>query len=83
MVSITADSSIQAELERLEETVEIRDRSGRLIGYFTPAAVREADLYRRARQHFDPEELKRRKNEPHESYTTSEVLEYVRSLGAE
>ena len=83
MVSVTADSSMQAELERLDQTAEVRDASGRLIGYFTPAALREADLYRRARQHFDAAENQRRKNEAHESYTTGEVLEHLRSLGAE
>ena len=83
MVAITADGAMQADLERLDHVAEIRDRSGRLIGYFTPAALRDADLYRRARQHFDPEELARRKAEPHDRYTTAEVLDHVRSLKAE
>jgi hypothetical protein len=74
---------MQAKLEDLMQTTEIRDTGGRLIGYFTPASARDAELYARARQHFGREEIQRRKSEPHESYTTAEVLDHVRSLGSD
>ena len=83
MGAITVDGAMQADLERLDHVAEIRDRSGRLIGYFTPAALRDADLYRHARQHFDPEVSAQRKAEPHDRYSTAEVLDHVRSLKAE
>jgi hypothetical protein len=57
---------------------ELCDSSGRLLGYFTPAANR--DLYATAEiPPIDEEELQRREHEQG-GYTTAEVLEHLEKL---
>ena len=37
MTSITVDQDTQAKLDKVEHAVELRDATGRLLGYFAPA----------------------------------------------
>ena len=81
MITLTADEAMQDLLGRLKEPTEIRDSKGRPIGYFTPAASQETLLYQQVAAHFDPEEMRRRKESGHPGDTTPEVLEHLKSLG--
>ena len=80
MIHITADAELQAKLSGLEGTAEIRDESGKVIGYFTPAAREEQDLYQRAAANLDCDEKNRRKKTGEKGLTTEEVVEHLESL---
>lgn len=77
---ITADAAMHATLGRLDQSVEIRDANGNVIGYFTPASQPNARLYSEAAAHFDPEEMKRREESFEGGCTTPELLERLKKL---
>jgi hypothetical protein len=78
--SITADAATQATLNQLDQLTEIRDTQGRVLGFFAPADRLNQLLYLEAAQHFDPQEIERRKASGGKKYTTQEVLDYLHSL---
>jgi hypothetical protein len=80
MVTITADEALSRRLAELTEPAELRDAEGRLLAYITPPELRE--LYRQAREHFDPAETERRKQSAEPGITTKERLEHLHSLEA-
>lgn len=80
MVAVTVDAAVRSKLSGVDALVEIRDEEGSLLGYFTPACLGTAEDYRRARAHFDPDEIKRRKQSNEPCYTTAEVLQHLASL---
>ena len=81
MSTITANPVVEALLGGLGEPTEIRDSSGHVMGYFTPSSFRQA-LYDDAKSHFDPVEMKRRKDTRDAGSTTAEILEHLHSLGS-
>jgi hypothetical protein len=83
MTTFTADPQLRDLFGRFREVTEVRDSTGKLIGTFTPAAYTENEPYTRAAAHFDPEELKRRKESNQVGKTTAEVLELLKSLGSQ
>ncbi|MEX0717865.1 MAG: hypothetical protein WD066_14825 [Planctomycetaceae bacterium] len=74
MIMVTADPTMQAALESVDQSVEIRDGDGKVIGYFTPVSRTDSALYSRAAAHFDPMEMKRRKESGEVGCTTEELL---------
>ena len=80
MNQITADEELQAKLSRLEGRTEIRDESGKVIGYFTPADRDEQNLYQRAAANLDCDEKNRRKKTGEKGFTTEAVVEHLESL---
>lgn len=80
MVAVTVDSKIRSQLADAASQIEIRDESGALLGYYTPAWLGSAEDYRRARESVDRAELERRKTSNEPCYSTAEVLEYLSSL---
>ena len=81
MSTITANPAVEALLGGLGEPTEIRDVSGHLLGYFTPTACWQP-LYDEAKAHFDPVEMKRRKDMRDAGSTTAEILEHLQSIGS-
>ena len=83
MSTLTVDPVVVEALGPLAMPTELRDPSGKVLGVFTPSqpsAEEIAQMYARARAHFDPAEIRRRKSEPGKDYTTAEVLAYLHSL---
>lgn len=81
MIQVTADDSVKALLDTIEEAAAIRDNHGTLLGYFTPAKVEAERLRQKIRAEFDPEEIERRIASGERGRTTAEVLERLHSLG--
>lgn len=79
---ITADASIQAAFGSIDDIAEVRDPSGTLLGYFTPAGKEEDLLYARAIRLLDPAEIERRRKVVSRDYTIEEVREHLKSLGS-
>ena len=82
MVALVADSTWKDKLNGLNETTEIRDEAGRVLGFFTPLEQEERLMYRLAAAHFDPEEMQRINASSERTYTTAEVLSHLDSLGS-
>jgi len=80
MNSITADHAMSAILKQTTVLSEIRDPSGTVIGFFAPVAIEHAQRYAEAAAHFDPSEIKRRKESNEPLRTTAEVLEHLKPL---
>ena len=80
MISLTADETLQNKLGKLTEPTEIRDPSGTILGYFTPATQPESPLYKLAAAQFDAEEMNRRKAMGKIGYTTPQVLDHLKAL---
>ncbi len=56
MITLTANETLPIRLIEVKEKAEIRDCNGDLLGYFTPRAQAEAEIYERAKTLFDPAE---------------------------
>jgi hypothetical protein len=82
MVIITANEAVQAAFLGIAQRAEIRNPSGKLIGYFEPSEEL-LNLYDEARKRIDPEEIKRRKESKEPGITTQELLTHLRSLAPE
>jgi hypothetical protein len=80
MISLTVDDGMLAVLSQAKELAEIRDASGKVIGFFAPVALERAPLYARAAASVDPTEVQRRKQAGHKTHTTQEVMERLDSL---
>jgi len=60
MVILTADGSLQNLLQGVKETAEVRDKSGKVLGHYTPVVTaEEAAWYEKAKKLFDLEEAER------------------------
>ncbi|MSR56943.1 MAG: hypothetical protein EXS05_04645 [Planctomycetaceae bacterium] len=75
MTRVVIDRGVIFKLNELREALELCDESGRLLGYFTPAA----DPCERFEPPITEEELRRIENDPR-SYTTVEVLAHLKGL---
>jgi hypothetical protein len=77
MNSFTADPELQQSLAKLPGLTELRDGSGNLLGYFSPACHQSAEAYAEAAAHFDPDEMKRRKASGELGHSTNEVVNRI------
>lgn len=82
MRHIQLDRAAQAELCGVGESAELRDESGRLIGYFVPAP--DPALYAEQRSPLSEDELRSRaeaaKRGKCKTYSTQEVLRRLETL---
>ena len=72
MVQLTIDAAAAAALGASREQVELRDESGRRLGYFLPPALHERLLYDWAQRRFDAVEISDARAE-HGGCTLAEV----------
>ena len=77
MTRIVLDSETLKKLHDLRERMEVCDERGKLLGIIIPAT--DSLLYRNVDVPIDEEELQRREQESDE-YTTSQVLNHLKSL---
>ena len=80
MTSVTANEAVLAVLGSVKELTEIRDPSGKVIGFFAPIAVEHAQHYANAAARIDPAAIQRAKEEKGPGRTTAEVLQHLKSL---
>ncbi len=60
MVILTADGPLQNLLQGVKEPAEVRDKSGKVLGHYTPVLTpEEAMWYEKAKKLFDLEEAER------------------------
>jgi hypothetical protein len=60
MVILTADGPLQNLLQGVKEPAEVRDKSGKVLGHYTPVLTpEEAAWYEKAKKLFDLEEAER------------------------
>ena len=78
MNRLLIDDALKSELDKLNSRTEICDKSGHIVGYYTPAAEHERKLYEWAKAQFSEEELERRAQEPG-GKTTVEVLKAIQN----
>ena len=74
METTITDPAIRDWLATLHDETELRDAEGRLLGRFVPVDHDLDALYSEAAAHFDPEELRRRKNSGEPTYPLAEIL---------
>jgi hypothetical protein len=79
MSKLILDSATATMLQGLTGRVELCDDSGRTLGYFTPREDRS--LYEGVVIPISEEELRRREQDMENSFTTAEVLAYLKNLG--
>ncbi len=76
---ITADDALLLRLRGIMEEVEIRDPDGKLMGVYKPViSPEEEELYRRAIESIDPEEIDRIEEEGGPLHTFEQVWEHIR-----
>ena len=65
MTTVIADETLRSILAPLRERAEIKDATGKVLGFFTPVEETSSQEgkkdYSQARRLFDPEEIRRRK----------------------
>jgi hypothetical protein len=66
-----------AQLSQVKGLTEIRDASGKVIGYFTPATLGLSHPKPGAPPQLDPAEIERRKQSQEKGRTTREVFEHL------
>ena len=80
MTAITVTTAMQGALGPLTMTTEIRDAEGKVLGYFTPVAQKERELYEWAMKNVDLAELERRERSNEPGYTFEQVMAHLKSL---
>jgi hypothetical protein len=80
MTSLTADGDMLAVLSQVKDLAEIRDSSGKVIGFFAPIAIENAKAYANAAAHIDPMEIARQKSLNDKGKNTREVFVHLLSL---
>lgn len=80
MTRLIANDALLAFLNQTEDLAEIRDASGKVIGYYAPAAAGHAARRAGLAAQIDPEEIRRRKAEPGQRLSTVEVFEHLLSI---
>jgi hypothetical protein len=82
MTVLKADRQLKAYLVPLTEQTEIQDAEGNLLGVFTPASQNAASSYAEVRKLFDPEEIKRRREQARDDpgRPLEEIVKHLRSL---
>ena len=81
MITVTAPVEIADILAEAKELVEVRDGSGKVIGFFAPSSMQHAAQYAKAAAQTDRTAIQRAKEENGPNRTTAEVLERLRSRG--
>ncbi len=64
MTSVIADEGLKSKLKGFSESLEIRDESGSVVGYFQPAPINDHEIYERAKAEFTEEELEAARRDP-------------------
>lgn len=64
MTRLILDEALRAKLSGVVEYAELCDESGRMLGFFVPAAAYDPALYREFRSPISDEEIERRRREP-------------------
>jgi hypothetical protein len=80
MQSLTVDCRVAEEMSKAEALVEVRDASGKILGFFAAVKLDQAAGYAEAAAGVDPWALLRARREPGNGRTTAEVLERLQSL---
>jgi hypothetical protein len=81
MLTVTADHSAQAFLIGIRQAAIIRDSSGKVLGRFLPSCLNDEEVYARAGDYFDFDEIKRRKAAgTDEGFSTVEALACLSNL---
>ena len=80
MQSVTVDGPAAEELRKAEALVEVRDASGKMLGFFAAVTMDQAAQYAQAAAGVDPWALLRARSEPEKGRSTAEVLEHLKSL---
>jgi len=82
MVILTADGPLQNLLHGVKEPAEVRDKSGKVLGHYTPVLTpEEAAWYEKMKKLFDLEEADRvLQTEKDKGFTFEEVMEHLKSL---
>jgi hypothetical protein len=78
MSSIIVDAALSSKLGQQFQPVELCDPDGRVLGQFIPKI--DLSQYEPLEPQVSEEELDRRQFQETESYTTEEVLAYLKSL---
>jgi hypothetical protein len=80
MTTLIASDAVLQVLSQAKEPVEVRDSSGRTIGYYAPVSVDQAGAVARALARIDWAEMDCRSQSTEPGFTTREVFEYLKSL---
>jgi hypothetical protein len=73
MMAVVVDPAMQAKFDRITQPIELRDASGRRLGYFVPQIVFDPALYASVKSPIDEAELRRRYDEAG-GYSLAEIL---------
>lgn len=79
MTRVIADDGLKARLKDFSEPLEICDEAGRILGFFHPGDVHDPEVLAWADSVMSQQELERARRST-VTYTTAEVLAYLRSL---
>ena len=82
MTVLKADTQLKAYLVPLTDQTEIQDADGNLLGVFTPANQNAGMSYAELRKLFDPDEIKRRREQARDDpgRPLEEIVKHLRSL---
>ncbi len=78
MSSIIVDPAMGQKLANVFHTVELRDESGAVLGYFSPKI--DPSQWEGTEPEISEEEIRRRVQSKEPRYTTAEVLAYLEKL---
>jgi len=82
MIVLKADMQLKSYLAPLTEQTEIQDADGNLLGVFSPASQDAASNYDGVCKLFDPEEIKRRREQARDDpgRPLEEIVKHLRSM---
>jgi hypothetical protein len=80
MNHLVVNGELLAELQRQTSLVEIRESTGKTVGYYAPTALPDAKTIVQSAAATDWDDLYRRKVQQLPGYSTREVFEHLLSL---
>jgi hypothetical protein len=80
MKSVIVDGLVAEELSNAEALVEVRDATGKMLGFFAAVKMDQAAQYAEAAAGIDPWALLRARREPGNGRSTADVMERLQGL---
>ena len=80
MKSVIVDGLVAEEMSKAEALVEVRDATGKMLGFFAAVKMDQAAQYAEAAAGIDPWALLRARREPGNGRSTAEVMERLQGL---
>jgi hypothetical protein len=81
MIAVRVDGALRDFLASISQGAQIRDSAGQILGYFKPWEVARTEIFQKAKEFFDIDEVGRRlESEGRPGFFFEEVMQHLKAL---